>query len=154
MTKLKFMKRFNKLNGRNWSTLLMIVSVFGIISYILLAFAAPFKGNLFNVLFQRPFSNAQVIPSGQPLTAPLSTPPPIQIINPSANVDLTINPSTNSMTVGQIFSLTLDANTNGGNLDAAEIHLNFDPTKLEAESITQGTFLKDLLVAGTFDKSG
>ena len=63
-------------------------------------------------------------------------------------IALSLVPSTQTISAGQEFTEAITANTNGQTVSAAELHLSFDATKLQAVKIDAGTFLPVVLTAG------
>lgn len=62
---------------------------------------------------------------------------------------LSFTPSNLSKKVGDVFSLDISIDTATNQVVAAEIHITYDPTKLEAETITNGPLFPNILAAGT-----
>ncbi len=60
-------------------------------------------------------------------------------------------PSTVTKKVGEIFSLEAQINTGENQVVAAEIHVLYDPTKLEAQSITNGPLFPSVLTSGVVE---
>lgn len=65
---------------------------------------------------------------------------------------LSITPSRVTKQVGDEFSFDVTIDTGDNQVIAAEIHLTFDQTKLEAETITNGTLFPNILASGVVDK--
>lgn len=61
---------------------------------------------------------------------------------------LYLEPATVTQNAGDIFTLSVMINTSENQVSAAELHLSFDATYLEAVSIQNGTFLENVLVSG------
>jgi hypothetical protein len=69
-------------------------------------------------------------------------------------VNLSLSPSTITAQVGQSFDENLVIDTGTDRVSAAEIHLTFDPTKLQVQSFAaSGTLLPEVLAAATYDNS-
>jgi VCBS repeat-containing protein len=62
---------------------------------------------------------------------------------------LAFNPSTVTKTVDDVFSLDVMINTGGNNVAVAELHIQYDATKLEALSITNASLAPLIAAAGT-----
>ncbi len=65
---------------------------------------------------------------------------------------LSITPSKITKKIGDEFSFDVTIDTGDNQVIAAEIHLTFDQTKLEAETITNGTLFPNILASGVVDK--
>lgn len=63
--------------------------------------------------------------------------------------NLSFSPSTLTKKIGDVFTLDITINTASNQIVAAEIHVTYDPTKLEAETITNGPLFPNILAAGT-----
>jgi len=61
---------------------------------------------------------------------------------------LALNPSSITKKVGDIFSLEVQIDTGGNNVALAELHLVYDATKLEAQSITNGPLAPRIAASG------
>lgn len=61
---------------------------------------------------------------------------------------LALSPATVNSKVGETFSLEAKIDTGENQVISAEIHLAFDPEKLEAESITNGALFPNVLTSG------
>ncbi len=62
---------------------------------------------------------------------------------------LSLNPATVSKAVGEDFTLEVKMNTAANQIVAVELNLTFDPTKLQAEWIHNGTMFPNILSSGT-----
>ena len=71
----------------------------------------------------------------------------------SSGVTLAINPAMVNTTMGQNFTVNLDINTANDQVSAAEIHLTFDPTKVQVTGITAGTILPVILIPASFNNT-
>jgi hypothetical protein len=76
-----------------------------------------------------------------------------------AVVDLVLQPATQTVVVGNVFSITIEAQCNGQDVSGVSAYLDFDPDYLEVQSITPGTALPTVIqntydnIAGTIDYS-
>jgi len=61
---------------------------------------------------------------------------------------LALNPSTTNKARGDIFSFDVQIDTGGNNVAMAELHLVYDPIKLEALSITNGPLAPKIAASG------
>ncbi len=100
------------------------LSALGLVIFLLITFVTPFRNALFKTLFPKPVSKA-------------------------AGVDLTINPQQVTVAPGGTFTINVDMNTNNFSVSAAEVHINFDSTKLTFKSATIGTMLPVVLVGAS-----
>lgn len=66
---------------------------------------------------------------------------------------LSLFPSTLSKDPNETFILEVKIDTGENQVTAAELHLNFDPNKLEGQSISEGTFLPVRLVPGNINQT-
>lgn len=64
---------------------------------------------------------------------------------------LSLVPATATKKVGDIFALDITIDTGENRVVAAEIHLIFDPEKLEAQTITNSTLFPNILTSGVVD---
>lgn len=64
---------------------------------------------------------------------------------------LAVTPATLTKKVGDTFSMEITIDTGENQVVAAELHVTFDPTKLEAQSITAGTLFSNILASGTVE---
>lgn len=62
---------------------------------------------------------------------------------------LSFIPSPISAPIGTSFTVTVTLNTNGKIISAAELHLTYDPTKVEGQMITSAGSLPIVIVPGT-----
>lgn len=62
---------------------------------------------------------------------------------------LTVMPATSAKKVGDTFSIEITIDTGENQVVAAELHLSYDPTKLEAQTITNGPLFPNILASGT-----
>ena len=65
---------------------------------------------------------------------------------------LSFAPSTVTKNVGEIFTLDATVDTAANQVVAAELHITFDPEKLEAVSITNGSLAPNVLVSGIVER--
>ncbi len=65
---------------------------------------------------------------------------------------LTLAPANITKKVGEVFSVEVGIDTADNQVVAAEIHLVFDPTKLEAQTITNGPLFPNVLASGVVDR--
>src|SRR5258708_1420338 len=95
----------NKLNfkvggqSKNLTGMLVVLSMLGMVSYVLIAFFAPFSYNIFNVLFPKQPSHA------------------------AALVDLSLTQPKVQAAVGTDFTLNVQMNTNSSQVSSAEVHV-------------------------------
>jgi hypothetical protein len=89
-------------------------------------------------------------PTPPPTVKPTATPVPTK--TPSG-VTISMSPTTGSITGGSSLTENVNIFTASQQVSAAEIHITFDPSKVHVSSITAGTALPVVLVAGTFDNS-
>lgn len=66
---------------------------------------------------------------------------------------LSLYPATVTKEINQTFILEVKIDTGENQTTAAELHLNFDPNKLEGQSISVGTFLPVVLVTGNINQA-
>jgi len=64
---------------------------------------------------------------------------------------LSLSPSSVIKNVGDEFSLDIQIDTAQNQIVAAELHLEYDPTKLEAQTITNGILFPNVLASGTIE---
>jgi hypothetical protein len=67
---------------------------------------------------------------------------------------LTFSPSNLTKQVGDEFNIQAQIDTGANQVFVAEIHVSYDPTKLEAVTITNGPLFPNVLIAGKIDPSG
>ncbi len=65
---------------------------------------------------------------------------------------LAFTPATVTKKVGDLFSLEITIDTGANQVVAAELHLTFDPAKLEAQTITNGPLFPNILASGVIDR--
>ena len=65
---------------------------------------------------------------------------------------LSLFPATISKTVGEIFTVEAKIDTGENQVVAVEMSLTFDPEKLEAQSITNGSLFPHILTSGVVDR--
>ncbi len=65
---------------------------------------------------------------------------------------LSLSPASISKKAGDIFSLEVAIDTGSNQVVAAELHLVFDPAKLEAQTITNGSLFPNILASGIVDR--
>lgn len=76
-----------------------------------------------------------------------------------AVVDLVLLPSSQTVDIGDIFDITIEARCNGQDIHGVDVFVDFDPNYLEVQSITEGSTLSDFVVSdydnvqGTIDYS-
>lgn len=61
-------------------------------------------------------------------------------------------PATAAKKIGDIFTLEAQITTGENQVVAAEIHITYDPTKLEAQSITNGPLFPSVLTSGVVER--
>jgi len=66
---------------------------------------------------------------------------------------LSFSPSTVMTGINETFTLEIRVDTGENKISAAEIYVSFDPTKLECQQISAGTFLPVVLISGTIDST-
>lgn len=66
---------------------------------------------------------------------------------------LSLYPTAVTKETNQIFILEVKINTGENQVTAAELHLSFDSSKLEGQSISEGTFLPVKLVPGSINQA-
>jgi hypothetical protein len=83
------------------------------------------------------------------------TPPPSPSPTPVAgnNVKLTMNPASVGIGTNQTTTININMDTGADNVSAAELHLTFDATKLQIQSLTAGAFLSAVLTPATFNNT-
>lgn len=64
---------------------------------------------------------------------------------------LSIAPVSLTKNIGDTFSLEVNLDTGENQIVAAELHLTYDPTKLEVQSITNGPLFPNILTSGTIE---
>lgn len=62
---------------------------------------------------------------------------------------LTVIPAASAKKVGDTFSIEITIDTGENQVVAVELHLSYDPTKLEAQTITNGPLFPNILASGT-----
>jgi hypothetical protein len=92
-------------------------------------------------------------PTGTPTPTPTGTPGPTPTPLPAKVVNLSISPTPVTTQVGQTFTVSLNMNTGTDSVSAADVHVSYDQTKLQVQSVTAGTFLPVVLAAGAFDNT-
>ncbi len=65
---------------------------------------------------------------------------------------LSIVPSALTKKTGEVFSLDIAIDTGDNQVVAAELHVVFDPTKLEAQTITNSSLFPNILTAGVVER--
>lgn len=109
------------------------------------------------------------VPSVKPSLKPTPTPTPSPTTSPSTAtnnptpsptsssapkvVNLSMSPATSSISNASEITINLIMDTGSGKANAADIHLNFDATKLQVQSFTAGSFLPVVLSSPTYDNS-
>ncbi len=64
---------------------------------------------------------------------------------------LAVTPATTAKKAGDTFTMEIAIDTGENQVVAAELHVTFDPTKLEAQSINNGTLFSNILASGTIE---
>lgn len=64
---------------------------------------------------------------------------------------LSIIPAISSKKTDDIFSIEITIDTGENQVVASELHISFDPTKLEAQTITNGPLFPNILASGTIE---
>lgn len=64
---------------------------------------------------------------------------------------LSIIPAISSKKTNDVFSLEITIDTGENQVVASELHISFDPTKLEAQTITNGPLFPNILASGTIE---
>jgi len=64
---------------------------------------------------------------------------------------LSIIPAISSKKTDDVFSVEITIDTGENQVVAAELHLSYDPTKLEAQTITNGPLFPNILASGTIE---
>lgn len=64
---------------------------------------------------------------------------------------LFITPVSLTKNIGDTFSLEVNIDTGENQIVAAELHLTYDPTKLEVQSVTNGPLFPNILSSGTIE---
>ena len=67
------------------------------------------------------------------------------------DVLITIQPLTSMVEIGDIFTVTVQLQTNNQFIDAAQVSLNFDPTKLKVNSLKGNTSVFPSILQSTYD---
>lgn len=65
---------------------------------------------------------------------------------------LAFSPATVNKKVGEMFSLEVTIDTGENQVVAAELHVVYDPVKLEAQTITNSTLFPNILTSGTVER--
>lgn len=65
---------------------------------------------------------------------------------------LALSPASITKKVNDVFSLEVIIDTGENQVVAAELHVNFDPTKLEVQTITNGPLFPNILTSGTVEQ--
>lgn len=65
---------------------------------------------------------------------------------------LALSPTNLSKKVGEVFSLEVTIDTGDNQVVAVELHLVFDPTKLEVQTITNGPLFPNVLASGVVEQ--
>ncbi len=66
---------------------------------------------------------------------------------------LNFEPLTKTVAINETFTINVAMNTGANSVSTAEIHLTFDPTKLEATQIAAGSFMPHAIVESTPDNT-
>lgn len=61
---------------------------------------------------------------------------------------LSIQPAQNNVTVGDTLTISVSIDTGDDTVSAAELHINYDASKMEGQSITAGSYLPVILTSG------
>ena len=64
---------------------------------------------------------------------------------------LSIIPAISSKKTNDVFSIEITIDTGENQVVASELHLSYDPTKLEAQTITNGPLFPNILASGTIE---
>ncbi|MBI3955859.1 hypothetical protein HY339_01235 [Candidatus Gottesmanbacteria bacterium] len=64
---------------------------------------------------------------------------------------LAVTPASLAKKMGDTFTMEVTIDTGENQVVAAELHLTYDPTKLEAQSINNGTLFSNILASGTVE---
>ena len=67
----------------------------------------------------------------------------------AGSVAISGQPASISTSAGNTFTVNININTNGDSVSAAELHISYDPSFLEGQSITAGSILPVVLLPGT-----
>lgn len=107
---------------------LLLVAVIGIIGFLLIVSVVSFKKEDFSTLYPKPPSHAA-----------------------GGTVDLSLTPTPISIAQGGTFNLAVNMDAKTNQVSAAQVQVNYDPTVLEAQSISAGTFLSVVLLPGAIN---
>lgn len=111
-------------NERGALPLIILIAAISLLVLLLLTNLFSFKDALLSSLYPKPSSQAAGV------------------------VELSINPSIVSSSPNSTFTINLDIDSKGASISAAQLEINFDATKLQAQSIQAGTFLPVIFKAG------
>jgi hypothetical protein len=92
-------------------------------------------------------------PTSTPTLTPTLTPTPTATADPLRVITLSLSPASLVSSLGQTFSENLVYDTGSDRMSAVEVHLSFDPTKLQAQSFAPSGSLPVVLVPPTFDNT-
>ncbi len=69
----------------------------------------------------------------------------------SQSVQFSATPSTHSLAIGESVGIVFAVQTSGQSIDGAELHLNFDPSKVEVTNVAAGTRLSVPILSLTYN---
>ena len=69
-----------------------------------------------------------------------------------AVVDLVLLPSSQTVDIGEIFDITIEAQCNGQDIHGVDVFVDFDPNYLEVQSVTPGTTLS-MVIQNIYDNA-
>lgn len=113
-------------NQKGNISLIFLIAIVGIVFFVLLTNVLGFKGNLLGSLFGKPSSFASGI------------------------VDLSLVPSQVTVSSNDTFNVDISMDAKTEQVTAAEIHITFDPQKLQPLTFQVGSFLPLVLSPGSF----
>lgn len=67
---------------------------------------------------------------------------------------MAVTPASLSKKAGDVFTMEITIDTGENQVVAAELHITFDQTKLEAQTITNGSLFPNILASGTVEPGG
>ncbi|MEK7141932.1 MAG: cohesin domain-containing protein, partial [Patescibacteria group bacterium] len=67
---------------------------------------------------------------------------------------MAVAPASLSKKAGDVFTMEITIDTGENQVVAAELHITFDQTKLEAQTITNGSLFPNILASGTVEPGG
>jgi hypothetical protein len=82
---------------------------------------------------------------------PPPVPSPSQFKQATGDVSITVQPLTSTVEVGEIFTVTVQLQTNSQFVDAAQVSLDFDPSKLKVNNLKGNTSVFPSILQSNYD---